>query len=198
MALITYDDKVTMNENASVPTINKVRATDMNEIKNVVNKNARRDVITIKLTSDYTISANNKTEKVTGFEVYDQVGQYLSFSNNSIVVGSNVSHVLVSYSARTKSKTNSTNRNITYLNCSDNTDNLSYDVISQEIHNYTTNSQGDVCQRSCSPMIVPVVPGAKFYLTCYGEAGAKVIGFSPKLGSFNTTFITVEAVIYND
>ena len=39
MAQITYDDKVYLNENASVPAINKVQASDMNEIKNVVNAN---------------------------------------------------------------------------------------------------------------------------------------------------------------
>ncbi len=37
MAQITYDDKVYLNENASVPAINKVQDTDMNEIKNVIN-----------------------------------------------------------------------------------------------------------------------------------------------------------------
>lgn len=37
MALITYQDKVTLNENASVSAINKVQASDMNEIKSVVN-----------------------------------------------------------------------------------------------------------------------------------------------------------------
>lgn len=39
MALITYQNKVTMNENASVSAINKVQASDMNEIKTVVNGN---------------------------------------------------------------------------------------------------------------------------------------------------------------
>lgn len=39
MALITYQDKVTMNENPSIPVVNKVQAADMNEIKNVVNGN---------------------------------------------------------------------------------------------------------------------------------------------------------------
>lgn len=39
MALITYQDKVTMNENPSISAINKVQAADMNEIKNVVNGN---------------------------------------------------------------------------------------------------------------------------------------------------------------
>lgn len=39
MALITYTDKATMNENTSIPAINKVQASDMNEIKSVVNEN---------------------------------------------------------------------------------------------------------------------------------------------------------------
>ena len=39
MAKITYTDKVTMNENADIPAINKVKATDMNEIKSVINEN---------------------------------------------------------------------------------------------------------------------------------------------------------------
>lgn len=39
MALITYANKSTMNENASVPAVNKVQASDMNEIKSVVNSN---------------------------------------------------------------------------------------------------------------------------------------------------------------
>lgn len=39
MALITYADKSTMNANASVPAVNKCQASDMNEIKTVVNTN---------------------------------------------------------------------------------------------------------------------------------------------------------------
>lgn len=37
MALITYNDKVALNENPSVADINKVKAGDMNEIKSAVN-----------------------------------------------------------------------------------------------------------------------------------------------------------------
>ena len=36
---ITYDDKVTLNENTSIADINKVKASDMNMIKQVVNAN---------------------------------------------------------------------------------------------------------------------------------------------------------------
>ena len=37
---ITYSNKVTLNENTSVADVNKCKAADMNEIKNVVNANA--------------------------------------------------------------------------------------------------------------------------------------------------------------
>lgn len=37
MARITYTDKEYLNENASVPAINKVQDIDMNEIKSVIN-----------------------------------------------------------------------------------------------------------------------------------------------------------------
>ena len=39
MAQITYADKSAMNVNSSVPNVNKVNASDMNEIKSVVNGN---------------------------------------------------------------------------------------------------------------------------------------------------------------
>lgn len=40
MALITYNDKTALNVNPSIADINKVKASDMNEIKSVVNENA--------------------------------------------------------------------------------------------------------------------------------------------------------------
>lgn len=39
MGLITYQNKVALNENASIADINKIKASDINEIKNVVNSN---------------------------------------------------------------------------------------------------------------------------------------------------------------
>lgn len=40
MAQITYANKVKIDDDPSLPAINKVRDVDMNEIKNVVNENA--------------------------------------------------------------------------------------------------------------------------------------------------------------
>ena len=39
MGKIGFTDKVALNENASIPDINKCKASDMNEIKQVVNEN---------------------------------------------------------------------------------------------------------------------------------------------------------------
>ena len=39
MGKIGFADKVALNENASIPDINKCKASDMNEIKQVVNEN---------------------------------------------------------------------------------------------------------------------------------------------------------------
>lgn len=38
MSKITYADKVALNSNSGIPDINKCKATDMNEIKNVINQ----------------------------------------------------------------------------------------------------------------------------------------------------------------
>lgn len=39
MAKITYQDKVFLNENSQISSVNKVQDTDLNEIKNAVNEN---------------------------------------------------------------------------------------------------------------------------------------------------------------
>lgn len=62
MALITYQDKVTLNENTDIPTINKIQATDMNEIKNVVNENSNYMVSTGFLTVDETVCSSLSLE----------------------------------------------------------------------------------------------------------------------------------------
>ena len=39
MAKITYENKVALNVNSDIADVNKCNATDLNEIKNVVNEN---------------------------------------------------------------------------------------------------------------------------------------------------------------
>lgn len=62
MAKITYLDKVALNENADIPDINKVKANDMNEIKNVVNGLVK----TKKTISDEETYACNYINDVSG------------------------------------------------------------------------------------------------------------------------------------
>lgn len=64
MALITYDDKVSLNENPNIPDINKVNASDMNQIKTGVNTNESNiGTLETRLTASTTYST---TETVIG------------------------------------------------------------------------------------------------------------------------------------
>lgn len=60
---ITYTDKVTMNENTSIPAVNKCQAADMNEIKTVVNNNANAF-------GDYVVESGN---------------QYIKYANGTLI-----------------------------------------------------------------------------------------------------------------
>lgn len=88
MALITYTDKATMNENASVPAINKVQASDMNEIKNVVNTNYQEQII--PKSSIVCISSantnNTSTSSPTAIPLTQELitGSKLRLSSNKI------------------------------------------------------------------------------------------------------------------
>ena len=55
MGKLTYLDKVALNENPDIPDINKVKAQDMNEIKNVVNGLVKTEQST---TDEETYSCN--------------------------------------------------------------------------------------------------------------------------------------------
>lgn len=71
MAQITYADKVTMNENASIDAINKVRAADMNEIKEVVNDNATGLGDYSSLTTPDTTDVVSGINSLVGEVLYD-------------------------------------------------------------------------------------------------------------------------------
>lgn len=61
MAKITYEDKVALNVNSDIADVNKCNATDLNEIKNVVNEND--DNTTNNSNAIGTLSNLNTTEK---------------------------------------------------------------------------------------------------------------------------------------
>lgn len=84
---ITYDDKVTLNENTSIADTNKVKASDMNMIKQVVNAN-QEDVGNI---------ANLKTADMSSVvnainEIYNQLEQgfKMYLDSNTIVINPTV------------------------------------------------------------------------------------------------------------
>lgn len=62
MAKITYDDKVTLNPQPSVANINKTTASDMNEIKQVVNEND--DTVQEIINGEVYSTTEVKTNKV--------------------------------------------------------------------------------------------------------------------------------------
>lgn len=102
MAKITYENKVALDENQDVPARNKGRAVDWNEIKDVVNENddimtniSRKDAMTVYLTSNITIS--------TGGAYVDlplngsvSTGSRLTFNNGGVVIGSDITKVIIS------------------------------------------------------------------------------------------------------
>jgi hypothetical protein len=58
MAQITYENKVKINDNPSIPNINKVTDADMNEIKDVVNENYQE--LTNLITNDTGYTKDDK------------------------------------------------------------------------------------------------------------------------------------------
>lgn len=78
MAQITYDDKVYLNENASVPAINKVQDIDMNEIKSVINGiNDGTDVV------DNLVVGSIRTKNMLDLSTFpSQTLNGITFTNN--------------------------------------------------------------------------------------------------------------------
>ena len=68
MAQITYADKSTMNENSSIPATNKCQASDMNEIKSVVNGNYNEVGNITNLTTTDKSSVVNAINEVNGLK----------------------------------------------------------------------------------------------------------------------------------
>lgn len=70
MAKITYENKVALNVNSDIADINKVNASDLNEIKNVVNENDDNIGLLSNLnTTDKTSIVNAINEVITNTKV---------------------------------------------------------------------------------------------------------------------------------
>lgn len=85
MALITYQDKVAVNINPDVPDINKVNASDMNEIKNSVNS-LEKNIMTAVLSNDIECSTSSNTQNIS-LVGYNYTGDKLTIDSDGSITG---------------------------------------------------------------------------------------------------------------
>lgn len=92
MATISYQDKVAINVNPGVADINKVKAEDMNEIKNVVNGNYNEvgDITNLTTTNKTSVvnAINEVNDKNNYTSTEQEVGTWLSKKLYRIVITS--------------------------------------------------------------------------------------------------------------
>lgn len=89
MAKITYEDKVALNVNSNIADVNKCNATDLNEIKNVVNTNddntTKNSNAIGNLSSLNTTNKNNLVSAIN--EVDDNDALKGTYSTNETRIG---------------------------------------------------------------------------------------------------------------
>lgn len=84
MQTITYSNKSTLYANSSIPDANKVNATDMNEIKTVVNNNANETENLVAGLSVYsTTEANTGQTWINNKPIYRKVIEFGNLPNNT-------------------------------------------------------------------------------------------------------------------
>lgn len=109
---ITYEDKQYLNENADIPATNKVQDTDMNEIKTVVNNNANE--LSNEMNHQYIVATVSSSQTITqDFKVpFNQTilnsGNF-TLTNSNIIIGENINHIRISFSAIIENWAGSTN-----------------------------------------------------------------------------------------
>lgn len=124
MAKVTFEDKITLNENADIPNINKCMASDLNEIKSVVNENddnklekssvkktktatdtdtyscnyinnaTQKQIISVETGSTFNFTINEYTE-INTWKLYNQNGNKFSVENGKVKVGTGISKVKI-------------------------------------------------------------------------------------------------------
>jgi hypothetical protein len=182
MAKITYTDKVTMNENADVPAINKVQASDMNEIKNVVNQNydefLTKNAATFGITSNQSFTGTSEHQIVLN-KTITQAGTELSLSNGSVVIGNGINYIKISGQGICNTYTTNGLRRIIVRDKNSN-------IIARSMAYYDQDFNTNI---TISPVIYPVSSGdtITFSMT---NAGATTLYNS---GAMDTYF-TIEAL----
>lgn len=112
MSKITYTDKVAINVDSTIPDINKCKADDLNEIKNVVNNNVDEMSNYVKFTDYATPSVAGVFKSGSGIDVASNgsVGghtytyyQYPSLLDNIIICKGTLENVITGKDLTTKS-----------------------------------------------------------------------------------------------
>ncbi len=139
------------------------------------------NIMTVYLKADYTIANTNTAYDLTNVEVLSSVGTKLSLSSGKITIGSGVSKVKVSYTAKCLSPANST-RTFMYLSKS------GTNITQEGAWFGGTNWQVNI---GVTPRIISVSEGDTFWLRCYGYKNNTIGG---KANDFIPTILTVEVV----
>ena len=182
---ITYADKQATNVNANINANNKCQASDMNEIKTVVNANANlqgdlsslntttktsivgainevlnREILTATIAGDKTFSSTSDT--LITLVQNSKIGSKLSVSSGKVVIGSGVSYVLISGKANFNSLTSSSNQR--YFKIKQNGTEIMVSRISSP-----SNTNG--LAFTMPPQLVPVSAGDEISASVQGVSG---------------------------
>ena len=175
----TADGKADSNA-TKIGDLTDLDTTIKTDVVSAINEVNEKNIMSITLSSTYTIPTSNTLVSVSGFSLLNSVGSKLTFSNNKIVVGAGVSKILVSYSAEALSNASS-NLSI-YLS-------VGSSLITQESIKFTAANQvGEVV---CTPMLIDVNENDAIGLTVYSTQGNKITG---TVDGRNETVITVQVV----
>lgn len=140
-----------------------------------------KSIMTVYLKADYTIANTNTAYDLTNVEVLSSVGNKLTLSSGKITIGSGVSKVKVSYTAKCLSPANST-RTFMYLSHS------GTNITQEGAWFGGTNWQVNI---GVTPRIISVNENDTFWLRCYGYKNNTIGG---KANDFIPTILTVEVV----
>lgn len=186
MAKITYANKVFLNENADIPDENKVGDSDLNEIKEVVNKNDnnvgdlsslntinknnvveainevnKKDFIKVALTSNKSISAAEYTKVAFDSTVVSSDSMALQSDGGIVINNPRINYILVRANMRYNSSS---------------TGNILATRTSKDIN--TNVDISNVPNSQCNQIIsiIPVSQNDIIYIYTYSETNNTIVG----------------------
>ena len=167
--------KITFQNLPSTST--PVNATNLNQLQtNVENAINEKNIITIQLGSEFSCTTLDAYTAVTGFVQANKIGDKLSFSNNSIVIGAGVSKIKVT----AKAGWYATNTSTKYLRLLKNNSTLVWSTINVPNSSFLSDSIPE--------NLVDVVQGDTISMSYYTAVAGDSLQDSMR------TFITVEVV----